>query len=84
MYVELNKEKYEHRKKLFEINNEAKLFYYKNLLINGANKFSKSPTTVLPEVNSKPQLVLLFWFRKEHWHTIRRRKRFKGGKSSFD
>ena len=31
---EVNKEKYEHRKKLFEINNEAKLFYYKNLLIN--------------------------------------------------
>ena len=35
---EVNKEKYEHRKKLFEINNEAKLFYYKNLLINDIPK----------------------------------------------
>lgn len=35
---EVNKEKYEHRKKLFEINNEAKLFYYKNLLINDVPK----------------------------------------------
>ncbi|MDU6879947.1 DNA primase [Finegoldia magna] len=35
---EVNKEKYEHRKKLFEINNEAKLFYYKNLLINDMPK----------------------------------------------
>ena len=35
---EVNKEKYEHRKKLFEINNEAKLFYYKNLLINDLPK----------------------------------------------
>ncbi|MDU1399648.1 DNA primase [Finegoldia magna] len=35
---EVNKEKYEHRKKLFEINNEAKLFYYKNLLINDTPK----------------------------------------------
>ena len=35
---EVNKEKYKHRKKLFEINNEAKLFYYKNLLINDIPK----------------------------------------------
>ena len=35
---EVNKEKYEHRKKLFKINNEAKLFYYKNLLINDIPK----------------------------------------------
>ena len=35
---EVNKEKYEHRKNLFEINNEAKLFYYKNLLINDIPK----------------------------------------------
>lgn len=35
---EVNKEKYEHRKKLFELNNEAKLFYYKNLLINDIPK----------------------------------------------
>ncbi len=35
---EVNKEKYEHRKKLFEINNEAKLFFYKNLLINDVPK----------------------------------------------
>lgn len=35
---EVNKEKYEHRKKLFEINSEAKLFYYKNLLINDIPK----------------------------------------------
>ena len=35
---EVNKEKYEHRKKLFEINNKAKLFYYKNLLINDIPK----------------------------------------------
>ena len=35
---EVNKEKYEHRKKLFAINNEAKLFFYKNLLINDVPK----------------------------------------------
>ena len=35
---EVNKEKYEHRKKLYEINNEAKLFFYKNLLINDVPK----------------------------------------------
>ena len=35
---EVNKEKYEHRKKLYEINNDAKLFFYKNLLINDIPK----------------------------------------------
>lgn len=35
---EVNKEKFEHRKKLFAINNEAKLFFYKNLLINDVPK----------------------------------------------
>ena len=35
---EVNKEKYEHRKKLYNINNDAKLFFYKNLLINDIPK----------------------------------------------
>ncbi len=35
---EVNKEKYEHRKKLFKINEDAKLFFYKNLLIHDSPK----------------------------------------------
>lgn len=38
----VDKEKYAHRKKLLKINEEAKLFYYKNLLVNDiAKRFIK-------------------------------------------
>ncbi|MDY6065035.1 MAG: DNA primase [Finegoldia sp.] len=39
---EIDKEKYAHRKKLLKINEEAKFFYYKNLLVNDrAKRFIK-------------------------------------------